>query len=172
MPTPIRKPMRPLNEMIRLFAEQADERMQVNLQTQRIWPTEVYPGYAKINAEREAKGWSHSTGEGAKSFRFIPHTADNIGEAQIDVTFNNYLRYVDLGVGAGRHAADIPRNRKADFDKRYNKWNVPKRKTHRPAIMMELRHVLQRMRDYAVDFYGYEGTGYLIKTFDGLEIGY
>lgn len=184
MPTPIRKPMRPLNEMIRIFAEQADEAMTANFATQRIWPFEVYKNYKTVNEERKRraggdpdKGW-FSTGEGFKSFRFIPHAAATAGEMTIDVTFNNYLRYVDVGVGAGRFAGDVKRSSKANYAKRYNKWpntansygNLKSGKTHRPAILMELRHVLSRMRNYAVDFYGYEGEGILIKTFEGLDI--
>ncbi len=177
MPTPIRKPMRPLNEMIRLFASQAKESLTVNLQTQRIWPTEVYPGYGRINAARAAKGWSHSTGEGEKSLKVTPRPSSDVTSMRIDVSFNAYLRYVDIGVGAGTMSHDVQRSRKAYFSRRYDKWvpsdpstGRPAKRVHRPSLLMECRHVLTRMRDYAVDFYGYEGTGYLIKTFESLEV--
>ena len=96
---------------------------------------------------------------------------------RIDVSFNAYLRYVDIGVGAGTMASDVQRSRKAYFSRRYDKWvpsdpstGRPAKRVHRPSLLMECRHVLSRMRDYAVDFYGYEGTGYLIKTFEALEV--
>ncbi len=152
-----------------MFAEQTEEQLRINLMTQRIWPYEVYPGYAKKNAERAAKGWSHSTGEGAKSFNVYVQNA-NPYEMTLIAEYNDYMKYVDIGVGAWGHAEDIDRSKKAKYERRYNKWDTRKRKTHRPAIMMELRHVLRRMRDYAVDFYGYEGLGVVIEALDGVTI--
>lgn len=166
MPTPIRKPMRPMNEMLRIFAKQAEETMVANnLIKQRVWPTEVYPGYIEENRRRAAKGWSHSTGAGAKSFRFVV-TNDDPFNAQIEMSFLSYMRYVDLGVGAGTEVEDVERSKKAHFSRRYGKWIGHQKRVSRPIALMEARHVLKRMRDFAVDFYGYEGTGYIINTFD------
>lgn len=166
MPTPIRKPMRPMNEMLRIFAQQAEETMLANnLRVQRIWPTEVYPGWAAENAERERRGQSHSTGEGERSFKFVV-TNDSPFEAEIEMTFLSYMRYVDLGVGKGVPVEDVERAKKAHFKRRYDKWIGHVKRVSRPHALMEARHVLRRMRDFAVDFYGYEGTGFVINTFD------
>lgn len=160
MPTPIRKPRRPVNEMLRIFAAQAGEAMTVNLIQQRIWPTEVWPGY-----KTEVEGKPRPTGEGAESFRFVV-TNDNPYEMEITSTFLSYMRFVDMGVGTGWEAEDVDRSKKAYYSRRYGRWIGHKKRVQRPAVLMEMRHILKRMRDYAVDFYGYEGTGYLINTFD------
>ena len=159
--------MRPLNEMLRIFAEQAEETMLANnLRVQRIWPTEVCPGWAAENAERKRKGWSHSTGEGERSFRFDVTNANSAGESEITMTMLSYMRYVDLGVGSGTTVDDVSRSKKANYKVRYDRWIGHQKRVSRPHAIMEARHVLRRMRDYAVDFYGYQGTGYLINTFD------
>ena len=166
MPTPIRKPMRPMNEMLRIFAQQAEETMLANnLRVQRIWPTEVYPGWAAENERRRLHGQSYSTGEGEKSFKFVVTNSQPF-EAEIEMSFLSYMRYVDLGVGAGVNVEDVDRAKKAHFKRRYDRWIGHQKRVSRPHALMEARHVLRRMRDYAVDFYGYIGTGYVINTFD------
>jgi len=160
MPTPIRQPRRPVNEMLRIFAAQAGEAMTANLVQQRIWPTEVWPGY-----KAEVSGKPRPTGEGAESFRFVV-TNDDPFAMEITSTFLSYMRYVDMGVGAGWEAEDVDRSKKAYYSRRYGRWIGHKKRVQRPHALMEMRHVLKRMRDYAVDFYGYQGTGYLINTFD------
>ena len=161
MPTPIRKPRRPVNEMLRIFAAQAGEAMTANLVQQRVWPTEVWPGYAEEVRQHKA----NPTGEGVESFRFVV-TNTNPSEMEITATFLSYMRYVDLGVGAGTDVEDVDRSKKAYYSRRYGRWIGHKKRVQRPAVLMEMRHILKRMRDYAVDFYGYQGTGYLINTFD------
>lgn len=76
------------------------------------------------------------------------------------------MRYVDLGVGAGTEVEDVERSKKAYYSRRYGRWIGHQKRVQRPAVMMEMRHILERMRRYAVDFYGYQGTGYVINTFD------
>ena len=153
--------MRPVNEMLRIFAAQAGEAMTANLVQQRVGPTEVWPGYAEEVRQHKA----NPTGEGVESFRFVV-TNTNPSEMEITATFLSYMRYVDLGVGAGTEAEDVDRSKKAYYSRRYGRWIGHKKRVQRPAVLMEMRHILKRMRDYAVDFYGYEGTGYLINTFD------
>ena len=154
-------PVLSVNEMLRIFAAQAGEAMTANLVQQRVWPTEVWPGYAEEVRQHKA----NPTGEGVESFRFVV-TNTNPSEMEITATFLSYMRYVDLGVGAGTEAEDVDRSKKAYYSRRYGRWIGHKKRVQRPAVLMEMRHILKRMRDYAVDFYGYEGTGYLINTFD------
>ena len=145
------RPRRPVNEVLKMFAEQTKEDFTINFMTQRIWPYEVYPGYAEVNKRREKEGRWFSTGKGIESF---------------DVWVEN----ADLGAGIWGDAQDIQRNKKADHVIRYNKWNVGRKRTHRPAIMMQLRHLQTRMRNYASDFYGYEGLGKVFGMIDGITI--
>lgn len=165
MVEPVGRPTRPVNEMLRIFAEQTKEDFVINMMTQRIWPYEVYPGYKEVNARRKRQGGWYSTGEGIKSFDVWVENDDPYHMTMI-AQFNYYLKFVDIGAGIWGDSSDIERSKKADHAIRYNKWNVGARRTHRPAFMMQLRHLQSRMRDYAVDFYGYEGLG---KTFGMID---
>lgn len=175
--TPAARPTRPVNEMLKIFAEQTKEDFVVNMMTQRIWPYEVYPGYAEVNAKRKAAGGWYSTGNALRSFDVWVENADPFHMTLVAQTMD-YMRYVDIGVGAWGHSQDIERGKKADHALRYNKWpNTAKRqgnmgtgKSHRPFWLMQLRHLQTRIRDYAVDFYGYEGLGKVINVLDGLEV--
>lgn len=72
-----------------------------------------------------------------------------------------------MGVGAGTNYEDVESGKKARFQTRYvSKWDRKSGKSQRPAIMMELRHLQQRIANYLVDFYGYEGEVKLINTFE------
>ena len=170
MATPTGRPRRPVNEMLRIFAEQTEEDLVINFMTQRIWPYEVYPGYAaKVKKRNGNNSTRHPNGEGVKSFNVQVENADPFQMTLVG-TYNDYLKYVDIGVGGWGDSSDIDRGRKAKWDKRYNRWNVSQRKTSRPAILMQFRHLLTRMRNYAVDFYGYEGLGKVIPMVDDIVI--
>ena len=147
----------PLQSMIRLFTTQAETQLLLNMHTQRVWPTEVYKGYAKVNEIRKRYGQWHSTGEGFRSFR-TSVVADSPENVSVIFSFNDYLRYVDLGVGQGTKADDVERSRKAYFTRRYtSSWNRRKGRSHRPAILMELRHLARRIETYLTNYYGYQG---------------
>ena len=168
MVTPIERPRRSVHEMLQIFAGQTEEDLEVNFMTQRIWPYEVYPGYAD-KVRKHKKGNAHPNGEGLRSFHVYIEN-DNPFQMTLVGQYNDYLKYVDIGVGGWGDASDIERSRKAKWDRRYNKWNVSQKKTSRPAIMMQFRHLLTRMRNYAVDYYGYEGLGTIIPMVDDIVI--
>ena len=75
MAVQIEKPRRPINVVLRSFARQSVQAMEQGFRTQHVWPYEIYPGFAKINAIRKAramrggKDW-FATGEGLKSFQY------------------------------------------------------------------------------------------------------
>ena len=170
MATIVGKPTRPVNEMLKIFAEQTKEDFVINFMTQRIWPYEVYPGYKEVVRRRKGNNSdAHPNGEGIKSFDVWVENDDPFHMTLI-AQYNYYLKYVDIGVGQWGDAQDIERSKKADHANRYNKWNVGSRRTHRPAILMQLRHLQTRMRDYAADFYGYEGLGKTFGMIDGITI--
>lgn len=177
MVEPAGKPTRPVNEMLKIFAEQTKEDFVINMMVQRIWPYEVYPGYRQVNERRKREGGWYSTGEGVRSFDVWVENADPYHMTMV-AQFMEYLRYVDIGVGFWGDASDIERSKKANHRIRYNKWpntarnygNMQTGKSSRPAFMMQLRHLQTRMRDYAVDFYGYEGLGKTFGMIDGITI--
>ena len=138
---------------------------------QHVWPTEIYPGFAAINAIRKSHGEWAATGEGAKSFEGTLISADEAsGFVTMAVRYNDYLQYVDIGVGAGRKSEDVERGRKVRYKNRYTQWQPRSGKSHRPAIMPEIRHLATRLSDYTADFYGNKFEYDVYETFEGLTI--
>ena len=140
--------------------------LKINTETQCIFPKEIYSGFRAINDARGARGQWHAEGEGVNSFkgRIVNDTPEGW---TYEFTYNDYMRFVDMGVGQGTTYEDVESGKKARFQTRYiSKWDRKSGKSQRPAIMMELRHLQQRIANYLVDFYGYEGEVKLINTFE------
>lgn len=166
MGQPIKNPMFPFSRVASRYFQQTINQLEVNTMTQCIYPKEVYNGYAVVNQKRKEMGGWYSTGEGAKSFAGKIIEAGDYGKVTMAFEFNDYMRFVDMGVGQGTSYEDVDNARKARFQTRYiSKWDRKSGKSQRPAIMMELRHLQQRIAKYLVDFYGYEGEVKLINTF-------
>ena len=170
------KQLFPMRYIANLFKEQTLQQLQINMMTQRIWPFEVYPGYRVINERRGMPkkqgggGWV-STGEGFKSFEGSVVEADeDTGMVTMSFRYNDYMQYVDIGVGAWGKADDIERNRKVRYRNRYANWVPSGGKTHRPAIQPELNHLLTRLEDYVSDFYGKRYEFKMLDTFQDLTL--
>ena len=98
--SPVQQPFAPLSRVAPLYLDQALMDIEKNMQAQRIYPTEVYRGYEKVNQYRKDHGMWYSTGEGAKSFEgHIYQADDQKGLLTVGIRYNDYLRYVDIGVG-------------------------------------------------------------------------
>jgi hypothetical protein len=96
---------------------------------------------------------------------------DNPFQMTLVGQYNDYLKYVDIGVGSGTKASGVERGRNVRFRSRYiGSWNRAQGSSHRPAIMAELRHLQTRLRDYLVDFWGAEGTVDILNSFEGLNV--
>ena len=165
-------PMLPLRYVANMFKEQTLDAIENNLMTQKIWPTEVYPGYSITNRRRQQQGEWYSTGQGARSFEGNVVEADeDTGRVTLSFRYNDYMDFVDIGVGSGRKAEDVERQRKANYRRRYiNKWIPGAGVSHRPAISMEFRHLASRLQSYCYDFYGNELEYRVLNTFDDLHI--
>ena len=177
----VSRALMPLRYVANEFLKQTLEQIQRNLEVQHVWPTEIYPNFHSINeirrrqAERAAargkKGPWYSTGEGAKSFEgTLVEANEETGMVTMSFRFNDYMQYVDIGVGAGRKAEDVERKRNVNFKNRYTKWYPGSMKSHRPAIMPELRHLTTRLGDAAADLYGSKFEFNMYETFEGLTI--
>jgi len=161
----------PLRYVAQTFLDQTIDQIKRNLETQHIWSTEIYPGFAAINEMRRRHGGWFATGEGMNSFEGSLISADEqSGFVTMSFRYNDYMQYVDIGVGAGRKSDDVERGRKVRFKNRYTKWEPSKGKSHRPAIMPELRHLATRLSDYTASFYGNKFEFDVYETFDGLTI--
>ena len=166
----IQEPLFSVGEVISDFHRQTLLQLKVNFATQHIFPYEVYPHYKEINEIRKQRGEWYSTGEGIQSIDGKIIKADE-EEVTLSYTFNDYLRYVDIGVGGVTKSGAVDRKKNVRFRSRYiSKWNRGEGRSHRPGVMPELRHLQTRVRDYLVDFYGKEGEMILLQSFDDLEI--
>ena len=166
----IQNPLFPIHEVISDFHQQTLNQIEANFATQRIFPYEVYPNYREINEIRKKTGGWYSTGEGARSFEGSIVNA-NDANVTLEYRFNDYLRYVDVGVGGRTTANDVERGKNVRFRSRYiGRWNRSQGRSHRPAIMAEFRHQQRRIRDYLADFWGNEGEVELLNTFEGLHV--
>lgn len=167
MGQPIKNPMFPFSRVAARFFQQTINQLEVNTMTQHIFPKEVYNGYAIVNQKRKDMGNWYSTGEGAKSFTGHIVEAGENGKVTMAFQFNEYMRFAEMGVGMGTKYEDVQNSKKARFQTRYiSKWNRKAGSSQRPAIMMELRHLTQRIGNYLTDFYGYEGAVRMINTFE------
>lgn len=144
-------------------------RLRHNFVIQKIWPTEVYPGYAEKNAKKKGvPGAWYSTGEGIKSFEFEVMSTED-GNETIRFQYNRYLRYVDIGVGAGTTAEDVDRGKKARYNKRYLRiWDRSRGRSHRPSIMMEMQHRQGALGMFLQNYYGREVEAQLYTAISGI----
>lgn len=163
--------MRPVNTVIAEFVTDALYQLHANMFTQRVWPDEVYAGYADINRVREINGQWYSTGQGEKSIEGRVVKADNGGNVTVAFSFLDYMRFVDMGVGQGTKLGKVDSSRKARYQSRYvAKWDRRQGRSQRPAIMMEMRHVQRRITNYIQDYLGYEGQAYMLQNIDGITL--
>lgn len=154
-------------QAVKKFAADLLSDIQRNFAVQQIWPNEVYPGYAKVNALRYRRGQWHSTGEGARSFETQAHTTP--GKEAIVLRYNDYLRYADMGVGQGTKYQDVQRAKAARHDRRYiSAWDRRGGQSHRPAILAQAHRLANRMINYFEDYYARESYFIVLKSFEGL----
>ncbi len=161
------RPTASLRKTITRFHKDTLEQIEINLATQQIWPTEVYPGYRKINEYRKRhKSW-YSTGRGAKSFRGRILSAEDIGNISIEYKYLNYMRFAELGVGKGVKHKDVERGKNVNYSTRYiSMWNRAAGRSHRPSIRSEVNHLATRIERYLLDFYGEQIQAHVVNGFE------
>ena len=165
------KSLYPLRYIANLFKEQTLSQLEINMMTQRVFPYAPYSAYPEVNEYRRQHGGWYSKGEGIKSFEGTVYEAnEKTGMVTMGFKFNDYMQYVDIGVGAGRKADDVERGRKVRFQNRYTTWNPSGGKSHRPAILPTLRHLATRLSDYTSDYLGTKAEYNIYETFEGLTI--
>lgn len=163
------KALLPLRYVTNMFKEQTLKQLKANMQTQRVWPYEIYPGFHTVNEYRRQRGEWYANGEGVRSFEGEVYEADeDTGMVTMGFRFNDYMQYVDIGVGAGRKAEDVDRAKNVNFKQRYiNKWQPRAGKTHRPGIRPELNHLLTRLEGYVQMYYDAKLDFKILETFEG-----
>ena len=164
---PIKQSVFPISSVIGDFVEQTVNQMRWNMATQKIWPTEVYPGYTKVNEERKKEGGWYSTGGGIKSIRGKIVSAASAGDVTIQFQYLDHLSFADMGVGLGTKWEDVDTARKANYRNRYiRRWDRPAGSSHRPALLAEIRHLKYRIQGYLADFYGITQPMMMVRDLD------
>ena len=163
-------PRWPISRAVSVFHEQTLEQLGWTGDTQHVWPEEIYPGFRKVNEMRKKKahgnpkkGW-FSTGEGRKSIEGRIVSMNGPDDITLEYSILRYMRFVDMGVGAGTKKGDVERSKKANWKNRYTKWNRAAGMSHRPFWRMELAHEETRLATYLRDWFGHE----FIETIEGL----
>lgn len=172
MAQPTGNPQWPLKRAVSRFHRDTLENLRKNMETQRVFPNEIYPGFRKVNEERKRrahgdhnKGW-FATGEGARSFEGRIVSDDGAGNVTLEYRYRQYLRFLDIGVMAGVKKEDVDRSRNVRYYQRYiRKWAPKASMSSRPGILPELAHTETRLGTYLRDFYGWD----FIDTIRGLE---
>lgn len=159
------KALLPLRYVANMFKEQTLKQLVANMQTQRIWPYEVYPGYKEENEYRRQqaeRAWLNgkqgpwfSTGEGIKSFEGeVIEANEDSGMVTMVFKYNEYMQYVDIGVMQGVHAEDVNRSKKIQFKNRYiSRWAPRAGSSHRSIMQPEFNHLLTRIEGYVQRYY-------------------
>lgn len=165
-------PQWPIKKAVSTFHRQTLESLLEGARTQHVFPTEIYPGFRKVNEERKRKahgdhnkGW-FASGEGANSFEGRIVSDDSAGNVTLQYLYRAYMKFVDIGVMAGVKAGDVERSKKAKYDKRYiSAWSPFTSYSHRPNIQRTLAHTETRLGTYLRDFYGWD----FIDTITSIE---
>ena len=163
------KALLPLRYVVDMFKDQTLAQLKANMQTQRVWPNEIYPGFHTVNEYRRQRGQRYATGDGVKSFEGEVYEADeNTGMVTMGFRFSAYMQYVDIGVMRGIHAEDVDRAKNVRFKQRYvSKWNPKGGSSHRPGIRPELNHLLTRLEGYVQMYYDAKLDFKIQETFEG-----
>ena len=164
----------PLNQIMLRFMKDSQQQIEKNFVIQKIFPTEVYPGYKRINAKKPATDPWKSTGEGVKSLSARLAQCDNNGNITMIFSYNAYMDYVDMGVGKLRGKADdIDRAKNATIRSRYiTNWDMKTGFTHRPVLYKELGphgHLVERMQNYIWDHFARVAEVKVLEYFEDLD---
>lgn len=166
MAPPIKTPTRNLNKVLRTYVSQTIWNLHLTTTVQKVFPDEVYPGFTGVNKWRKKTGRWFSTGQGAVSFKGNVASATP-DDATMIFTYDDHLRFVDMGVGQGTKYEDVDSAKKAHYKRRYIRvWDRRKGRSQRPAIMMEFRHLQRRLTKHLADYYGTTHEAYIVRTFD------
>lgn len=149
------KALLPLRYVANMFKEQTLKQLVANMQTQRVFPYEVYPGYIEENEYRHQHGGWYAKGEAIRSFEGeVIEADDNTGMVTMAFRYNDYMQYVDIGVMQGVKADDVNRSKKIQFKQRYiNRWAPHSGSSHRSLMQPEFNHLLTRIEGYVQRYY-------------------
>lgn len=141
------------------------ENIRRNFRTQGIYPfTDRNLWYAPPAGTNNPYLQWKSTGAGFDSLMSTVVAASET-YAQVDLFYQRYLDFVDLGVGYYRRASRVDRAADYHHDARYAKqWDKKAGHTQRPIIQLELYNTRRRMLNYMRRFYLYNAPIYIMRA--------
>ena len=149
------------------WARQLVENIRRNFRTQGIFPyTDRNLWYGSDDKPMQ---W-RSTGAAFDNL-FATVVAASETYIQVDLFYQRYLDYVDLGVGWHRKAEQVQRDAEYSHKWRYEEsWDAKAGKTQRPVVQVELYNTRKRMLNYMRRFYLYNAPIYIMRA-AGFEMG-
>ena len=169
MATKIYKPKISLTQGVREIAQEFFGYLTHDMQTQKIYPAEVYPGYLAKNAERAKyhgkRGW-YATGKGAQSIDVKVEKAndDNPSEVVMVISHLDYLKFADMGVNMWTTREEVNTTKKAHYNRRYANFKGANR--HRPVFAFGSYRLARRLENFMQDFYGESIEFGVMQNFD------
>lgn len=162
------KALLPLRYIAGLYKDQTIAQLKANMQTQRVYPYEIYPGFHSVNEYRRQHGGWYATGEGVKSFEGEVLEADeNRGTISLAFRYSEHLKFTDIGVMKGIKAEDVDRARNIKFKQRYvSRWNPSSGATHRSGIQPEFNFLLGKLERYVQRYYDAQLDFKILHTFE------
>lgn len=148
------------------WAKQLIENIRRNFRTQGIYPyTDRGLWYGDDSRPTQWK----STGAAFDNLHAVV-TAASEQLIQIDLFYQRYLDYVDLGVGYHRDHRKVRRDEEYSHKWRYeDKWDAKKGHTQRPVVQVDVYNTRKRMLNYMRRFYLYNAPIYIMRS-AGFEI--
>lgn len=150
------------------WALQLLENIRRNFRMQGIYP---YTDRNLWYAPKDDSGplqW-RSTGAAFDNLRATVEAASE-SRAQIDLFYQKYLDFVDLGVGYHRKAGAVQRTDDYTHYERYAKqWDTKQGQTQRPVVQLELYNTRKRMLNYFRRYYLYQAPIYIMRQ-AGFEV--
>ncbi len=149
------------------WAEHVMQRIKLNFRYQRVWPfgwPGPYRGYANTKAAER------STGSAYKNIYTKVYAAAGGDTNRIEFFFNEYLQYVDMGVGRGQDLSELKARGKYKDAKKpltlHARWNGMGDRQARPALMKELRHQLRRLQSILWAYYATQSQIVMLSVLD------
>lgn len=148
------------------WAMQLIENIRRNFRTQGIFP---YMDRALWYGDDERPNQWQSTGAAFDNLRATVEAASE-SRAQVDLFYQKYLDFVDLGVGYHRKAGAVRRSEDYTHYDRYAKqWDAKQGDTQRPVVQIELYNTRRRMLNYFRRYYLYQAPIYIMRQ-AGFEV--
>ena len=150
-----------------LWAENLKKRLQRNFETQHVWPR-GYPGpyIGYRNTPAAKRHLKRNPRRSINSLYADIYNGAGGDTEKIEFFFDNYLRFVDMGVGYDQKIEAVDNSSPANWRSLYKTWDGQGDRQSRPILSMEVRHQLRRLQTLVSSFYGEYIENGILMAFD------